>query len=422
VVVFGYDALLSVSRMTNEHEGLYDMTSSLSMERLQRLDRHFSDKYIDEGKLAGVLTLVARRGEIAHFSALGKMDLERDKPVEEDSIFRIYSMGKPITSVALMMLYEQGNFRLSDPVSAYLPEWADAEVWVSGESPDFVTSAPARAITIRDLLSHQSGLTYGFFSDNPIESLYPSMNTPAGIDETLSSFSKLMARVPLRYEPGTAWNYSISTDICGYLVEVISGHKFDDYLRQQIFDRLKMPDTGFHVTEDKIDRFAACYMTADSGLVLQDDPAAGNYSKPPKLLSGGGGMVSTAPDYYRFTQMLLNGGILDGERIISRKTLDLMTSNHLPGKKTISERLLPGIINFVPEGYGFGLGFGVMQDPTVAQTTGSTGQYLWGGAASTYFWVDPVEELTVVFMTQLLGGPATLRLELHALVNAAIDD
>ncbi|MCH7738656.1 MAG: beta-lactamase family protein [Chloroflexi bacterium] len=396
------------------------MTTGLSADRLGRIDRFLTENYIDAGKIPGALTLVARRGEIAHFSALGLMDSERGKPTQKDTIYRIYSMTKPITTVALMMLYEEGRFQLNDPVGEFLPEWSDTEVWVSGEHPDFKTRPPDRAMTIRDLLSHQSGLTYGFTDDNPVDRAYPNL-----IDRPLAEWSTTLAGLPLLYSPGTAWNYSVSTDLCGYLVEVISGQKFDAFLKERILGPLGMVDTAFYVPDDRLDRFAACYApTAENGFVLQDDPETSAYRKTPKLLSGGGGMVSTASDYFRLCQMLLNGGELEGQRILSRKTIDLMTTNHLPGGKSLADRAIPGRWSEATfDGIGFGLGFSVVLEPSTSQIVGSPGQYAWGGAASTAFWIDPVEEVIVVFMTQLIpSNDYPLRRELQVLVNAAIDD
>ncbi len=401
------------------------MTSGLSADRLQRIDDFISEKYIDSGRFPGALTLIARRGEIAHFSAQGLMDVEREKPVTQDTIYRIYSMSKPITSVALMMLYEEGRFQLNDPVSKFLPEWADTEVWVSGEYPDCKTRPPDRPMSIRDLLSHQSGLTYGNVDTHAVERAYKNRVQRAGFDGGLAEWSKKLATIPLLYSPGTAWNYSVSTDLCGYLVEVISGQRFDKYLKERIFEPLGMTDTGFHVAEENHERFAGCYEPNGNGeFVLQDDAATSDYLKQPTYFSGGGGLTGTAMDYFRFCQMLLNGGALDGTRILSRKTIDLMRSNHLPNGATLAERVVAGMWSEVKyDGVGFGLGFSILLDTSTAQIAGSVGKYGWGGAASTAFWIDPVEELVFVFMTQLKPSSTyPIRRELQVMVNAAIDD
>ncbi len=403
----------------------------LSTERLKNIDRHLSEKYIDTGKIAGALTLVARRGEIAHLSPLGQMDAERGKPTGEDTIFRIYSMSKPITSVALMSLYEEGRFQLNQPVSDFIPSWKDLSVWVTGHYPAFLTRRPLRAMTVRDLLTHQSGLTYHIQYNNPVDAAYRQLDVVGragtfGLAEnTLAETAEKVAQLPLIFDPGTRWNYSIATDMCGYLVEVISGMPFDRFLQERIFTPLGMPETGFHVPEERQDRFAACYsVTPTGGRVLSDDPATSDYLKVPKLLSGGGGLVSTAHDYFRFAQMLCNGGELDGHRVLSRKTLRLMTMNHLPGDQDITALAPPGQFSEVAyEGVGFGLGFSVLQDLARAQLPGSPGQFAWGGAASTAFWVDPVEELVVVFMTQLLPSSFyPFRRELQVLVNGSYAD
>ncbi|MFQ5380168.1 MAG: serine hydrolase domain-containing protein [Dehalococcoidia bacterium] len=405
--------------------------AGMSTERLAQIDRHLMQNYVEPGKFAGALTLVARKGEIAHFSAIGEMDGERGKATREDTIFRIYSMSKPITSVALMTLYEEGRFQLDDPVHKYIPSFEGLRVWEGGADPIWLTRHPDRPMTVRDLMSHQSGLTYGFMMRNSVDAAYRKLGIMGregdqGLpDETLTEQIEKLSRVPLQFSPGTAWNYSVSTDVCGHLVELISGKPFDDYLTERIFKPLGMVDTAFYVPDEKLDRFAACYIpTPTGGRMLQDDPEKSAYRKPPKLLSGGGGLVSTATDYFRFCQMLLNGGRLDGVPILGRKTIELMTSNHLTGGGDLAAMAPSGIFAEVAfAGTGFGLGFSVLLDPAAAQIPGSRGQYAWGGAASTAFWVDPVEEVILVFMTQLLpSGTYPIRRELQVLVNAAIVD
>jgi CubicO group peptidase (beta-lactamase class C family) len=401
------------------------MSTGLSSERLKRIDDFLQTNYIDTGKLPGALTLVARRGEIAHFSALGSMDVERGKPAKKDTIYRIHSMTKALTSVALMMLYEEGRFQLNDPIHNFLPEWKDTAVLVSGDYPDFVTKPADRDITFRDLLSHQSGLTYGNVETNGVERAYKKFMKKDVFDGPLSEWSKAMSKIPLLFSPGTAWNYSYSTDMCGYLVEVISGQRFDEFLNERIIEPLGMIDTAFSVPDDKLDRFAANYEpTDDDPLHLEDDPETSAYRQHPEFLSGGGGLVSTASDYYSFLQMLLNGGESDGRRYLSRKTIELMTANHLSDGQTLADVAILGQWSEATfDGVGFGLGFSVLLDPATSQIPGSAGQYAWGGAASTAFWIDPVEELILIFMTQL--KPSTtypIRRELQVLVNAAIDD
>jgi CubicO group peptidase (beta-lactamase class C family) len=401
------------------------MTSGMSSERLQRIDQFFQENYIDTGKLPGALTLIARRGEIAHFSAIGNMDVERGKPTTQDTIYRIYSMTKALTTVALMMLYEEGHFQLNDPIHKFMPEWKDTEVLVSGDYPDFKTRSAERPITVRDLLSHQAGLTDANVDANGVELAYSKYAQKDRFGRSLSEWSKVLAGLPLIYSPGDAWNYSVATDMCGYLVEVLSGQTFDKFLDERIIDPLGMVDTAFSVPEEKLDRFAANYgHTADDGLELEDDPETSDYRRHPDFLSGGGGLVSTASDYYKFLQMLLNGGSADGRRYMSRKTIELMTTNHLPNGESLADRAVPGRWSEATfEGVGFGLGFSILLDPSESQITGSVGHYAWGGAASTAFWIDPVEEVIVIFMTQLRPSSTyPIRRELQVLVNAAIDD
>lgn len=391
--------------------------------RLGYLDAHLQ-RYVDEGKLAGTLVLVARHGNIGHFAAAGLADIERNVPMRQDTIFRIYSMTKPITSIALMQLYERGLMQIDDPVEKYIPEWADLRVHTMGNYPNFMTRRPDRPMTVRDLLSHQSGLTYGFIERSNVDAAYRKLEVGSGAKgETLHDMILKLAELPLEFSPGDHWNYSVSTDVCGYLVEVISGQRFDDYLRANIFEPLGMDDTAFHVPPEKQARFAANYSVSPAGLRLIDDPQASTYLKPPSMLSGGGGLVSTATDYWRFSQALCDGGELDGERIIGRKTLDLMTSNHLPGGTDLMRHALGRWAETTFSGIGFGLGFSVTLDPAQAQISGTPGEFSWGGAASTTFWVDPLEELVVVFMTQLM--PSTqynIRRELRAIVYSALMD
>ncbi|MBP38130.1 MAG: serine hydrolase domain-containing protein [Dehalococcoidia bacterium] len=401
------------------------MTAGMSSERLQRIDQHFQEKYIDAGKLPGVLTLVARRGEIVHFSTLGKIDIEQNKPTEKDTIYRIYSMTKAITSVALMMLYEEGRFQLGDPVHQYLPEWKNTAVWVSGDSPNFTTRPQDRPMTIRDLLTHQSGLSYGFSDDHAVDRAYQQVDREEMMAMHLPEWSKKASEIPLLFSPGTAWEYSVATDLCGYLVQVISGQNFDDFLSERIFEPLGMVDTSFGISDEKIDRFASLYVpTLEGGLKLQDSAEDSYYRKPINWISGGGGLLSTAMDYYRFLQVLANRGVAEGCRYLSRKTIDMMTANHLPDGISVAEHANREPWNDPKRlGEGFGLGFAVTLSPEKAQIVGSQGQYSWRGAASTEFWIDPKEELVVIFMTQLMGsGTYPLRQELQVLVNAAIDD
>ncbi len=379
--------------------------TGISIDALARLDRHLLERYIQPEKIAGCLTLIARRGEIAHLSAMGQMDRERGTPMAVDTIFRFYSMTKPITSVALMQLHERGMFQLTDPVSRFIPEWRDLQVMCGGEWPNFETRPADRPMSVRDVLSHQSGLTYGFM-EGPLEMAYHKADVyqaAAMRGRDLQSMVDRLAELPLKFSPGDSWNYGVSTDVCGYLVQVISGQRFDEYLQEHIFDPLGMDDTGFHVPAEKIDRFAANYERGpDKRLRLLDDPAGSHYGEPQTFFSGGGGLVSTAHDYYRFCQMLLNGGELDGARLLGPKTIELMTMNHLPNGEDLSERALGTFSETANDGVGFGLGFAMIVDLPRTQNVGSIGEYYWGGAASTIFWIDPAEEMIVIFLTQFM--------------------
>jgi CubicO group peptidase (beta-lactamase class C family) len=396
----------------------------LSTPRLERIGAHVQ-RYIDAGKVAGTLTLVARQGQIAYFEPQGYLELERTRPVQHDSIFRIYSMSKPITSVGLMMLYEQGLFQLDDPVHKFIPSWANLRVFISGDYPSFATAPPARPMTIRDLLTHTSGLTYGSVDGTNVDAAYRAvgvwdMNKPG---YTLQNMVDNLAQLPLEFSPGTRWNYSVSTDVLGYLIEVISGQRFDVYLRQHVFEPLGMRDTSFTIAEAQLARFACNYeRQRDGSLQLIDAPEHSQYRNR-SLFSGGGGLVSTAGDYFRFASMLRNYGALDGVRLLGRKTVELMTMNHLPGGQDLTQLATGRFTETAYAGVGFGLGFSVMLDPTRAQILGTPGEYAWGGAASTAFWVDPREDLIVIFMTQLMPSSSyPLRRELRALTYAALSD
>ena len=395
--------------------------------RLARIDEHLVRRYIEPGKIAGCQTAVVRRRALAHFSSLGMMDRERAKPVAEDTIWRIYSMTKPITGVALMTLYERGMFQLSDPVHRFIPEWRDLKVGESGPGASRRLVDPRRPMNVKDLLMHMSGLGYGPGNkDLDLGPVGDAGEAPViRTDDTLESMCSRMAGDPLRFHPGTRWLYSLATDVCGRLVEILSGRRFDEYLRAEIFEPLGMVDTDFSVPDTKVGRFAASYArNSRKQLVLVDDPQRSTYRRHPSMLSGGGGLVSTTEDYLRFCRMLVNGGELDGRRILSARTVQLMATNHLPGGGELTGFALPGGYGEVGfEGMGFGLTMAVGLGPAVTEVVGSAGEYMWGGAASTTFWVDPAEDLTVVFMTQLLpSGTFNFRSQLKAIVYGAIED
>ncbi len=389
---------------------------------LSRLDEHLRTRYLGPGKIAGAVTLVARRGKVALFSPLGLMDRERATPMREDAIFRIYSMTKPVASVALMMLYENGAFQLSDPVHTWLPGWEHLRVYRYGQHPNFVTTAAERPMTVRDLLTHTSGLSYGILERSHLDAAYRKLGVANG-KGTLSEMVDKLTHLPLEFSPGTRWGYSIATDVIARLVEIMSGQSFDTYLREKIFQPLGMVDTGFSVPPDKISRLTAAYArAADGSVVLFDDGANSTYARPPTFFSGSSGLASTASDYFRFAETLRRGGELDGVRILGPRTIKYMTTNHLPGGVDLASLSLESSFSETRyEGMGFGLGFYVNVDPPRAQVPSSLGEYGWGGMASTAFWVDPAEELTVVFMTQLVPSSAlSIRGELKSIVYGAI--
>jgi len=397
-------------------------TVGLSSPRLENIDRFVQRKYIEPGRFPGALTLVWRRGETAHFSAIGMADVERKKPVKEDTIFRIYSMTKPITSVATMMLVEQGLIALDDPVHRYIPEWKDLGVYAGGFMETFRTKRPDRPMLIVDLMRHTSGLTYGFQQTTNVDAAYRKLKI-GEIEKhgTLEEMVQKLAKLPLEFSPGSAWNYSVSTDVLGYIVAKVSGQKFEDYLRTKIFKPLGMADTDFHVHAGKESRFAACYAaTPKGGMDLQDDPTKSPYLEPPALVSGGGGLVSTASDYLKFCRMLINGGTFEGTQILSPKTIELMTQNHLPDGKDLPALSRSLFSEATYNGIGFGLGFSVTLDPAKTLIPGSVGEFSWGGAATTSFWIDPKEDLIAIFMTQVLPSSAyPIRRELRTLVYSA---
>jgi len=382
---------------------------------------YLKEQYVEPGKYVGTLTLVARKGEIAYLDALGFMDRENKKAMQEDAIFSIYSMSKPITSIALMQLYEKSLFRLDDPIHWHIPSWRNLRVYESGLYPNFLTSRPNRHMTIRDLLSHMSGLTYDFMLRTNVDAAYRKTKLQATGD--LQAMIDMLAQLPLEFSPGEQWNYSVSTDVCGYLVEHFSGMKLDKYFQKHIFDPLGMEDTGFSCAKEKVDRLASLYeQHPKKGPVLVDPGGAKTARvKKRKMLSGGGGLLSTMSDYYRFCSMLLNQGELDGTRIIGRKTLAMMASNHLPDNKDLTEMSQSAFSETTYQGVGFGLGFSVILDPVKTQSLTDVGEYGWGGAASTVFWVNPKEEMVVIFLTQLLPSSTyQVRRELRSLVYSSL--
>jgi len=407
-------------------------STGVSAERLGRIGAFLQDRYVEPGKLACAQVQVWRRDQLAYETTLGLADRERGRVLQRDDIFRIYSMTKPVTSVALMMLVEEGLVALDDPVSRFIPSWKDLGVYAGGFMETFQTRAPDRPMMVVDLLRHTSGLTYGFQQQTNIDAAYRRLKLGEDLRSgTLAEMVEALATLPLQFSPGESWNYSVSTDVVGHLVEVISGESLDAFFARRILEPLGMTDTAFDVPADKAHRLTACYAAGMLGAKLplaataqlQDDPVKSPYLKPATFLSGGGGLVSTADDYMKFARMLLNGGELDGVRLLSPKTIQLMAANHLPGGRDLTQMSKSMFSEANYAGVGFGLGFGVTIDQPATLIPGSKGDFFWGGAASTFFWVDPVEDLAVVFLTQLLPSSAyPVRRELRTLVYSAFTE
>ena len=393
--------------------------------RLARIDRHFA-RYVEDSRLPGWLVLVSRHGRVVHLATCGRRDLEADLPVEHGTRFRIYSMTKPVTAVAAMQLYEEGAFALKDPVERFIPSFADLRVYRDGPASDPRTEAASGQVRLWHLFTHTAGLTYGFHHAHPVDELYRAAGfewaTPEGRD--LAECCDDWAGLPLLFEPGSEWNYSVASDVLGRVVEVISGQPLDRYFEDHIFGPLGMADTGFWVEgPEAAGELAALYVAGPGGTLVRNDDLGGRALRRPAASFGGGGLVSTAADYHRFTQALLGGGELDGVRLLGSRTLAYMARNHLPGGvdlEAIGRRLFA---ETTFDGVGYGLGFSVLLDPVANKVLSSAGELAWGGAASTFFWVDPAAQLTAVFMTQLL--PSTtypLRSELRPLVYQALVD
>jgi len=404
--------------------------TGLDAQRLERIGDHLTRAYIDPCKIAGCQVLVARHGQLAYEKSFGLADRERATPWADDAIVRLYSMTKPITSVALMMLFERGLFQLNDPVSRYIPSWKSQQVWVEGEGSAMRTQPPHRPVTFRDLLTHTAGLTYGSILESiigepaghPVEKAYDDLDVYRGPGETLAGFAEKIGRAPLRYQPGEKWMYSLATDVCGYLVEAISGKRYDRFLADEVLGPLGMVDTAHNVAPENASRLVACYRrAADKSLILDDDPKTSAFLTEPTFFGGGSGLTGTIADYARFCDMLRRGGELDGVRIISPRTLDLMRMNHLPGGVDLASLAMGSFAESAYEGVGFGLGFASSLDQAKTQALG-IGDFYWGGAASTIFWVDPVEDLVVIFLTQLIPSSTfNFRGQLKSLVYAAIE-
>jgi CubicO group peptidase (beta-lactamase class C family) len=399
--------------------------AGFSKRKLDRLQTHLQEHYVTPGKIPGCRLLVARKGCIATSLTLGLMDVERNLPMREDTIFRIYSMTKPVTSIALMMLFEEGRFQLSDPVAKFIPSWSGQQVWLEGSGDAITTRPPKTPMTVQHLLSHTAGLTYGGLlpgMELPVDAAYQAAGVTRTRSDTLQDLAEKLASVPLLYDPGTRWSYSLATDICGYLVELISGQPFDEFLKERIFEPLEMHDTDFSVADSSLSRFAACYVRGlDKRLKLQDDPAESAYRYRPIGPSGAGGLVGTVDDYAKFCTMLVNNGNYKGQQLIGRNTLKLMTQNHL-GDRSLAQMAIGGFSETSNEGVGFGLGFASTIDAVASGTVGE-GDFYWGGYASTHFWIDPAEELFVIFMTQLIPSSTfNFRGQIRNIVYGAINE
>ena len=378
-------------------------------------------RWVDSGKLPGLLVAIVRNDRLAWFETCGYRDVETKRAVEPDTIYRIYSMTKPITTVAALMLYEEGCFQLDDPVAKFIPAFADTRVFAGGDADSFTTEPLVRPVTVHDLMIHTSGLTYGFQHEHAVDALYRKRRIEFNANiGPLAGVVEAAAAQPLVFQPGTRWNYSVSTDVLGRLVEIWSGVPLDTFFDERILRPLDMRDTGFHVPEGQGDRLASSYVqTDDGGLALVDPAGESRFLKPAITLSGGGGLVSTAADYLRFVRMLRGHGTLEGARILGRKSVELMTTNHLPGD--LADMGRPRFAEMPFAGIGFGLGVSVLLDPAKARILGSPGEYAWGGMASTAFWADPAEDMIVLLLTQLMPSSAyPIRRELRVLTYQAL--
>jgi CubicO group peptidase (beta-lactamase class C family) len=401
--------------------------AGFAADRLRRIDEHYT-RYVDDGRLAGWLLTVSRHGKLVHVARYGQRDREAGLPVEADTLWRIYSMTKPITSVAAMMLYEEGAIALTDPVSAFIPSFAKVRVYTGGSDQRPSTVPAIEPVRVWHLLTHTAGLTYGFHRAHPMDALYRDagfdVDIKAGL--TLEDACDIWAGIPLLFQPGAEWNYSVATDVLGRVVEVVSGQRLDEFFAQRVLRPLGMDETAFHAQPEDHGRLAALYARGLGGKAVRFDTLAERATRPPTLLSGGGGLVSTAADYHRFLQMLLHrpdspAGELDGVRLLSPRTVAYMGRNHLPGGKDLEQGGRPLNAESPQRGVGFGLGFAVVLDPVAGKVVCSPGELSWGGLASTAFFIDPAEELTVSFFTQLIPSSAyPIRAQLRQLVYQAL--
>ncbi len=401
------------------------MNHGFDTTRLQRIDDHFR-RYVDDGRLAGWQVMVSRRGDIAHHSTYGVRSLESKEPFGDDTVVRLYSMTKPLTTIAAMQLVEQGLVQLKDPVAKFIPAFSTTPVYRSGSVQKPMTEPQTLPMLVWHLMTHMSGLTYGFHNTHPVDAMYRNQGFEWGQPEDLdlAACCEQWAQLPLVFQPGTEWNYGISTDVLGRIVEVVSGLDLEEYFQQHILGPLGMTDTSFYIDDaNRTSRLAELYIPHPETGVATPAPTFLRRPERPSMLSGGGGLYGTAADYMRFCQMILNGGALDAERVIGRHTLDYMGKNHLPGNVDLEAIGRPLFAESAFVGVGFGLGFSVVIDAAASKVPSSTGEMAWGGAASTAFWVDPAEDLAVVFLTQLLPSSThTIRPELKQLVYQALVD
>ncbi|MEU9435130.1 serine hydrolase domain-containing protein [Streptomyces sp. NPDC048252] len=395
----------------------------LDAKALDRLDQHVAH-FVDEGRLPGFLVAVSRGGRVAHLTAHGHRDIAAGLPVEADTLYRIYSMTKPVTSVAALILVEEGRLGLDDPVADHLPAFADQRVYVEGSGADLTTRPVGQPLLVKHLMTHTAGLTFAFYHCHPVDALYREAGLESAVlpGSDLAGTVEAYARLPLQFEPGTQWNYSVATNVLGRIIEVVSGRPLDEFIAERIFRPLGMPDAGFQVTDEQAGRLAELYSDADSGGIerILGLPLFGR----PRFLSGSGGMVATAYDIHRFSELLRRRGELDGVRLLQPETVDLMTRNHLPGGadlRTFGSR--PAHDEPGNDGVGFGLGVSVVTDPSRTQAPSGLGTYGWSGVATTTFWIDPSRDLSVQFLTQLRPRKSLkLYPELKRLVHEAITD
>lgn len=405
----------SLSVYSAENSTAESNSNAFSKDGLERLTNHFQS-YVDDGKLAGLTTLIAHKGKLVHFKTYGQQDKAAGIPTAKDTIYRIYSMTKPITSVAMMMLWEDGKYKLDEPISKYLPSFKNQQVYSSLDDTGNIQTKPLkREATIRDLMRHTAGLTYGTFGNTPVDKLYRSSGL-FNPKHDLKSFVEILGKHPLLYQPGEAWVYSFSTDVQGRLIEVLSGMTLDIFFNKRIFKPLEMIDTGFQLTSEQITQLSDIYtQDKEIGLTTYRRGFNRDFTKPPPSLSGGGGLVSSTTDFWRFAQMLANGGVLDDVRLLKEETVAMMSRNQLPdslqaqsGDKT---------------GFGFGFGFAVVKDAQKNGSFGRVGEYFWNGLANTSFWIDPKEQLVAILMTNIFPSRIyPLRAEIREYVYAALEE